>query len=114
MAERQKRSSSNGNGHSGTKAPQRGEREGGGGRLRAADVIGRATELLRELTGHEPESVSELRRQDGEWHLVLEVLELERVPSSTDILASYEVCLDAEGELIEYRRAGRYVRSQTD
>jgi hypothetical protein len=33
---------------------------------------------------------------------------------TTDVLASYEVTLDEEGELLGYRRDRRYYRNQTD
>ena len=41
-------------------------------------------------------------------------MELERIPPSTDVLASYEVALDGDGNLLGYERTRRYVRSQAD
>jgi hypothetical protein len=40
----------------------------------------------------------------------VEVLEMQRIPSTTDVLAVYEVSLDASGELVGYERTARYVR----
>jgi hypothetical protein len=42
------------------------------------------------------------------------VVELSRVPPSTDLLATYEVILDSGGDLVELTRARRYVRGQAD
>ena len=38
------------------------------------------------------------------------MLELRRIPNTTDVLASYDVEVDSDGELQGYRRVHRYVR----
>ena len=93
---------------------ERDEHAGGRQPSGGARVARRAKEQLAELTGHEAELVSSLERRDDSWHVQVEVVELTRVPSSTDVLASYEMSLDDEGELLEYRRTRRYSRNQTD
>jgi len=47
--------------------------------------------------------------EDG-WYVGVEVIEDRRIPSSTDILATYEVEIDENGELLSYRRVRRYSR----
>ena len=86
-----------------------GRRRGG-----ARAVAEQAKRELGELMGKEPESVSSLERDDDGWRVTLEFLELERVPNTSDVLASYEAMIDEDGELVEYRRVRRYVRSQSD
>jgi hypothetical protein len=54
----------------------------------------------------------ELTADDG-WVVEFEVLEERRIPSSSDILALYEVELDADGELLAFRRTRRYLRGHT-
>ena len=44
--------------------------------------------------------------------MTLEVVEVERVPPTTSVLGSYEALVDPEGNLLEYSRVRRYVRSQ--
>jgi hypothetical protein len=74
-----------------------------------------ARRQLSEMTGMEAESVSALRRgEDGTWKVVVEVLELSRVPSTDDVIGSYEVELDEDGELIGYERIRRYPRSKAE
>lgn len=80
----------------------------------AAEIIRRALRQVQQLTGHEAEGVLGLRRDDDGWTVTVEVVELSRVPSSTDVLASYDVVLDGDGELREYNRTGRYVRGRAD
>jgi hypothetical protein len=72
----------------------------------------RAALQLRQLTGRTVEGVAGLRRVDDEWVITLEVLEVSRVPNSTDILGSFEVTVDADGELLGYERIRRFVRGQ--
>ena len=84
------------------------------GRVGAADVVRRAKEQIEDLNGRPVEGVLGLERQDDGWVVMLEVLELRRVPNSTDVLGSYEVTLDESGELERYRRTRRYHRSQVE
>jgi len=75
-------------------------------------AIQSAREQLRELFGAEPESVSSFGRTRDGWRVTLEVVEVRRIPETTDVLASYEVELDANGDLIAFERVRRYQRSE--
>ncbi|GGU23811.1 gas vesicle protein GvpO [Streptomyces lavendofoliae] len=77
-------------------------------------VLRGACAQLAELTGMEAESVSSFERTEDGWTLNVEVLELARVPDTMSLLASYEVELDANGELSGYRRVRRYERGRSD
>ena len=63
-----------------------------------------------ELAAKEVEGVTGLERTDDGWRVELDVLELRRVPNTTDVLATYEVLMDSDGDLDGYRRLHRYVR----
>lgn len=93
--------------HNGEKK-DRAQRNGLSG-IRAAAL---AQQQLEQLTGRSVESVSGLSRQQDGWTVTLELVELERVPPTTDILASYRVELDPDGELMGYERVNRYYRNQ--
>ena len=82
--------------------------------LNAKDAAEVARELITELTGQEPVAMTsvEITDQDG-WVAEFEVVEDRRIPSSSDILALYEVEMDADGELLGFRRTRRYLRGQT-
>jgi hypothetical protein len=77
------------------------------------EAVKRARHHLRGLTEKEPEAVVGLERTDDGWTVLLEVVELHRVPNTTDVLASYAVSLDEEGELAGCRRMNRYTRGST-
>lgn len=71
-----------------------------------------AAQQLSELTGREPECVIGIHRTDDGWQVELEVVESRRIPDSTDILATYEVQTDEDGDLMGYQRVRRYVRGK--
>jgi hypothetical protein len=54
-----------------------------------------------------------LEKRDDGWLVTVEMLELARIPNSTDVLAAYEAHLDGDGELLEYTRTQRYHRGRT-
>ncbi|MFP8906709.1 MULTISPECIES: gas vesicle protein GvpO [Streptomyces] len=67
-----------------------------------------------DLTGLHAESVSRFERTGDGWALEVEVMELERVPDTMSLMASYEVTLDEDGHLTGYRRVRRYERGRAD
>ncbi|MFI9645252.1 gas vesicle protein [Streptomyces sp. NPDC052040] len=85
-----------------------------GGRPSTMEVLRQARAQFTELTGLTAESVSSFERTENGWSLLIEVLELARVPDTMSLLASYEVELDADGELTGYRRVRRYERGRAD
>jgi Gas vesicle synthesis protein GvpO len=84
------------------------------GKLSAAELGEAALTTIEELTGYEPEAVTALEWDGEVWQVTVDVLELERVPNTTDVLGSYVVQLDEQGTLRGYRRAGRYTRGQVN
>jgi hypothetical protein len=80
----------------------------------AAEIVAQARSQLEALLGTEAERVSGLERADGSWYVMLEVVEVARIPESTDVLATYELVLDDEGKLVSVTRRRRYRRSQID
>ncbi len=77
---------------------------------KAAQVAAQASAQLLALAGKGAEGVVGIDRTDDGWVVKVEVLELRRIPSTTDVLATYEVKTDESGDLMGYRRLGRYVR----
>jgi hypothetical protein len=78
------------------------------------ELADQARELLRSVRGVEAESVSGIAHTPNGWMVTLEVVELHRIPESTDVLASYEVELDGDGKLLGFERGRRYSRSQAE
>lgn len=85
-----------------------------GGVSGAAAAMRSAAGQLAELLGRLPDSVSSLKPTTDGWEAQVEVVELERIPDTTSVMASYRVTIDAEGELVSYERTRRYSRGMID
>ena len=79
-----------------------------------ADVLERAKRSFGQLTNLAVEAVSRVEGAEDGWEATFEVVELERVPRSTDVLASYDVDLGGDGDLQSWRRVRRYLRNQQE
>jgi hypothetical protein len=88
--------------------------DGSGARLSARDLALYARETIADLTGFAPESVSGLQWDGENWLVTVEVCELERIPNTTDVLASYVVQLDESGGLLGYKRSRRFQRGNAE
>lgn len=103
MAERRSRRSQSGSGRSSN------------GRLSGREAAARVRRELPELLGHPVDAVLGLEPDDSKgWNVTVQVVELSRIPHSTDVLGTYEVSLDQQGELQSYKRRRRYYRNQAD
>jgi hypothetical protein len=78
----------------------------------AREVVDEARGQLESLLGKPAETVSALERTDDGWLVTIEVVDVARIPDSTDVLASYEIELDEKRNLRRYGPVRRYVRSQ--
>jgi hypothetical protein len=87
---------------------------GSDGKLSARDLTLAAKETVEDLTGFDSESVSGLQWDGETWLVTVEVCELERVPNTTDVMASYVVQLDDRGGLLGYKRERRFQRGAAE
>ncbi|MFG3346288.1 gas vesicle protein [Streptomyces sp. NPDC048018] len=83
-------------------------------RVPATEALRLGVQQLTELLGRTPESVSGLKPTEEGWTAQIEVVEIERIPETTSVLASYEVALRSDGQLLGYERGKRYTRAQVD
>jgi hypothetical protein len=102
------------NGHESEKRRSSPRQEPAEERLSAPEAIRSALEQLAEVLGRVPESVSALKPTEQGWEAEVEVEELERVPQTSSVMASYQVVLDPTGKLLAYERGRRYTRAQID
>jgi hypothetical protein len=77
------------------------------------EVALRAKEQLSSITGLPVSTVSSLQHGADGWHVITELIEMRRIPDSSDILATYELLLDESGQLMSYQRTRRYARGDT-
>src|SRR5262249_55779651 len=80
----------------------------------ARSMADEARQQVEQLLGSEVEGVTGFERSDGHWSVNVEVVELHRVPDSMDVLASYEVVLDDDRNLVRLERTRRYHRAHVE
>jgi Gas vesicle synthesis protein GvpO len=75
-----------------------------------------AMQQFKELTGRTPDSVTGARALEDSkgWSVLVDVVELDRIPSSTSVIGTYRVDLDQDGSITGYERLRRYTRGATD
>ena len=80
--------------------------------MTGTEIVQQAREQLAQMTGLKPDTVSAFTKDEGGWHVAVEMVELKRIPEASDILATYDVNLDDKGNLLRYQRTRRYLRSE--
>lgn len=76
------------------------------------DLVKKARGQLGELTGLGVGSTVSVRKDGPAWCVKVEVLEKKSLPDSQDILATYQLALDEEGNLQNFSRIGMRRRSE--
>ena len=84
------------------------------GKLSARDLTLAAKATVEDLTSFAAESVSGLQWDGETWLVTVDVCELERVPNTTDVMATYVVQLDDRGGLLGYKRERRFQRGSAE
>lgn len=83
-------------------------------RVSIATAMRSAAAQLTELLQREAVSVSSVKATEDGWVADVEVVEIEKIPDTMSVMATYHVSLDGQGQLIGYERVRRYARGQVD
>ena len=83
-------------------------------RMSARDLTRAARRTVEELTEYRTEAVTAFQWDGETWLVSVDVLEVERVPNTTDVMATYVVQLDDKGGLLGYKRERRFLRGQAE
>ncbi|MFE9723702.1 gas vesicle protein [Streptomyces sp. NPDC005794] len=87
---------------------------GSSGRVDVSTAMRNAAEQLAQLLQRSPDSVSSLNATEDGWKAHVEVVEIEKIPDTMSVMASYRVNLDGQGQIVGYERIRRYSRGQVD
>ncbi len=78
-----------------------------------AQVLVLAKKHLGDMTGLKPVTVTQVFKDEDGWHVGVEMLELSRVPPSSDVLGRYDVTLSEVGDLVRMDRRGTRLRGES-
>jgi hypothetical protein len=84
------------------------------GKMSALELARAAMATVAQLTGYSPEATTALEwdEESDTWRVTVDVLELARIPNTTDVMGAYEVRLDPQGAMHGYRRLRRFTRGE--
>ncbi|NQS88518.1 gas vesicle protein [Patescibacteria group bacterium] len=71
-----------------------------------SELIERAREEISKLTNLELSTTLGAAKDEKGWHVSLELIEKHSIPDQMDILSIYDVWLDDDGNLLEFKRRG--------
>jgi hypothetical protein len=75
-------------------------------------VVDKAKKQMAGITGLRTVTISGIDHAQGKWQLHMDLLEMARVPDSTDLIGEYEVNLDEDGSLLRFERKRSRLRGQ--
>ena len=77
------------------------------------DILEKAKKELADLTGFKSPSAVGFKKEGNDWIATIEVIEKESIPDGMDILGTYEVRVDQNGNIIRYERTDLRKRIDT-
>lgn len=68
------------------------------------DLGAKAKDIVETLLDKKVESIISVKRVNGGWKVLVEVLERKAIPDAQDLLGRYELKLGENEDLLEYER----------
>ena len=72
--------------------------------MQMRDLLEQAKAQLAEATGLKPVTVSSAFKDEQGWRIRVDMLEMSRIPTATDVLGDYEVFLGEDGGMLKFER----------
>ena len=76
------------------------------------EIVEKAKKQLADLTGFKEPAGIGLKKEKEGWMVTVEIVEKKSIPEGMDIIGTYDVHLDAKGELLGYDKTK--MRKKTD
>lgn len=75
------------------------------------DVVALAKTFVADMTALTPDAVAQCNKgADGQWTVVVDVIESPARMGDNDLLAAYEVAIGPDGDMAGFKRLRRYHR----
>ncbi len=76
-------------------------------------ILDQAKKQLADTTGLKPVAITRAFEDEEGWHIGVAMLEMSRIPPSTDVLGDYEVLLNDCGGMVRFERRRARLRGET-
>ena len=80
--------------------------------MNMTELAERAKSQLAEVTGLKPITVTGSFKDEQGWHITLDMLEMARIPTATDVLGDYDVLVDDNGDMLKFERKRTRLRGE--
>lgn len=81
--------------------------------MEMTEILDQAKKQLVDSTGLKAVAITRAFEDAEGWHVGVEMLEMSRIPSATDVLADYEVLLNDSGCMRRFERKRTRLRGET-
>ena len=81
--------------------------------LKMTELAERARKQLAQVTGFKPVAVVGSYKDAEGWHVSVDMLEMTRLPESTDVLGTYLVLMDEEGDMVKFEKKRTRLRAES-
>ncbi len=75
-------------------------------------ILTQTKQQMSAITGLTAETVARFDRDEEGWSVAIDMVEHRAIPRTNDLLASFDVKLDFSGNVLRWKRTGRFLRSQ--
>lgn len=78
------------------------------------EITEKAKKQLADLTGFKEPAGIGLKKEKEGWLVTVEIVEKKSIPEGMDILGTYDVHLDAKGDLVSYEKIAMRKKMDTE
>jgi len=78
--------------------------------MKLNEAVTLAKEQLHSILNLEVANVIAVSKRDDGWNVMIDLIERRAVPDTMDIMGTYEVILDDDGDMVKYERKTQHKR----
>ena len=80
--------------------------------MEIAQILEKSKKQMADITGLRAETITRVFKDVEGWHVGVELLEMSRIPTATDMLGSYEALISDAGGLVRFVRRRTRLRGE--
>ena len=80
--------------------------------VKMVELAEQAKEQLAQVTGFKSVAIVGSYKDEEGWHITVDMLEMARIPESTDVIGTYVAVLDENGDLVKFDKKRARLRGE--